>query len=198
MATKPQAAVAYGENKTPKRPLPAPPPQLYMLDCGCRLSHRGQLAESVGSSRSPFEQVAPQSPGEGSLGERTSESTEPQGHAHAHSRGIGARGSRARESVKPPPRESQVPSKADPQDYNRALIDSGRISKGCPPPPGIPTTSHTRASGELGRSASLLGPGFVSSSHCGFSKGLKKKKQIRVPAVGMPEVFWARGKDLPK
>lgn len=92
---------------------------------------------------------------------------------------------RARFPEKPIPRTKQGPER-----FRQDL-------KGVPAL-GIPTSSHTRASGELGRSASLLGPGFVSSSHCGFPKGLKKKKQIRVPAVGMPEVFWTRGNDLPK
>lgn len=168
-----------------------------MLDCGCGLSHRGKSAASGGSSESPFEQVAPQSPGEGSLGERTSESTEPQGHAHAHSRGIGARGSRARESPSSHLRErARFPAKPIPR--TKQGPDRFRQDLKGVPALGIPTSSHTRASGELGRSASLLGPGFVSSSHCGLPKGLKKKKQIRVPAVGMPEVFWVRGNDLPK
>lgn len=160
--------------------------------------HRGKSAESGGSSESPFEQVAPQSPGEGSLGERTSESTEPQGHAHTHSRGIGARGSRARESVKPPREREKARFPAKPIPRTKQGPDRFKQDLKGVPDLGIPTSSHTRASGELGRSASLLGPGFVSSSHCGFPKGLKKKKQIRVPAVGMPEVFWARGNDLSK
>lgn len=148
----------------------------------------------------PFEQVAPQSPGEGGLGERTSESTEPQGHAHAHSRGIGARGSRARESVYLPsyPRARArfsaklIPrAKQGPDGFRQDLQGAPALR--------IAASSHTRASGELNRrSASLLGPGFASNSHCGFPKGLKKKIKPACQQSGMSGIFWARGHDLPK
>lgn len=159
---------------------------------------------SGGSSVSPFEQVAPSSPGEGGLGVRTSENTEPQGyHAHAHSRGICALGSRARGSAYLPshPRErARFPAKPIPRAKQGP--DGFRQDLQGAPALGIPVLSHTRPLQETWVGAHYSSDQALRVAVTADSlRDLKKKKNqvlVQCQQSGMPGIFWARGHDLPK
>lgn len=131
---------------------------------------------------------------------RTLESTEPQGHAHAHSRGICARGSRARESAYQPshlqerarfPAKPTPRAKQGPEGFRQNL--QGALAL------GIPVLSHTRAFWETWVGAHYSSEQALLVAVTADSlRDLKKKIKPPCQQSGMPEIFWARGHDLPK